>query len=127
MPAQGGQTAPAQNAWRASWRWLLTNSISSLLCSRLPRASWSAIKYEDFARAPLEMTQRLCEFLNLSFSPELLEGDKPVAHNISGSRWRYQSGRMIRLDEKWRVELPASRRLAFAMLAGWLNRTYGYR
>jgi hypothetical protein len=127
MPAQGGQMAPAQSAWRATWRWMLTNSLSSLLCSRLPRASWCAIKYEDFARAPFDVLPRLCEFLNLNYSPELLEADKPVAHNISGSRWRYQSGGSIRLDEKWRAELPASRRLAFNILAGWLNRSYGYQ
>jgi hypothetical protein len=127
MPAQGGQTSPAQNAWRASWRWLLTNALSSLLCSRLPKTSWCAIKYEDLASAPSGVMQRLCGFLNLKYSAELLEGDKPVAHNISGSRWRYQAGRSVHLDEKWRAELPAGRRMAFTILAGWLNRKYGYR
>ncbi|MGH7493282.1 MAG: sulfotransferase family protein [bacterium] len=127
MPAQGGQTAPAQSVWRATWRWLLTNSLSSLICSRLPKASWCAIKYEDFASAPVVVMQRLCEFLDIQYSPDLLAGDKPVTHNISGSRWRYQAGRTIRLDEKWRAELPARRRLAFTLLAGWLNRKYGYK
>ncbi len=127
MPAQGGATAPAQSAWRATWRWLLTNALSTLLCSRLPQTSWCTIKYEDFANESAAVTQRLCEFLNLNFAPELLAGDKPVAHNISGSRWRFQTGGAIRLDEKWRTELPAGRRLTFTLLAGWLNRRYGYR
>jgi len=126
MPAQGGQMAPAQSAWRASWRWLLTNALSSLVCARLPAAASCTIRYEDFARDPRALTARLCAFLDLPFSPALLEEGPGVTHNISGSRWRFQAGRAIRLDEKWRTELAARRHRIFSLLAGWLNRRYGY-
>lgn len=126
MPAQGGRRAPAQSAARAAWRWLLTNALSDMICARLPAESWCRIKYEDFACEPAAVTQRLCAFLGLDFSPELLQAGRAAIHNISGSRWRYQSGEAIRLDEKWRTELPAKRRLVFNVLAGWLNRKYGY-
>ena len=126
-PAQDGQIAPAKSAMRATWHWLLTNTLGGLIRSRLPQASSCVIRYEDFAQAPASVTQRLCEFLNLSYSPELFERSAAVTHNISGSRWRYEAGRAIHLDEKWRKGLPAGRRLFFETFAGWLNRKYGYR
>jgi hypothetical protein len=32
----------------------------------------------------------------------------------------------ILLDERWRHELSWGYRLAFALMAGWLNKLYGY-
>jgi hypothetical protein len=57
----------------------------------------------------------------------MLDGTQSVVHNISGSRWRYQERRVIRLDEAWRTELSAARLLVFTLLGWRLNRKFGYQ
>ncbi|MCI0692988.1 sulfotransferase [candidate division KSB1 bacterium] len=126
MPAQEGWISP-QNVWRTTGRWILTNSLSRRVCAELPDIPSCLIKYEEFSAAPEAATRRLCEFLQLEYGPAMLEGAGAAAHNISGSRWRYQARRAIRLDEAWRQELAPRRLLVFSLLGGWLNRQFGYQ
>ncbi|MDZ7290463.1 MAG: sulfotransferase [candidate division KSB1 bacterium] len=115
------------NAWRASYRWILMNTLSSRLRKLLP-ATWSCqIKYEEFAAAPVATIQRLCDFLQIDYCPGMLKGAQVPHHNISGSRWRFQKDLVIRLDETWRTELSRRRLLTFKLLAQWLNHRFGYQ
>ena len=125
-PAQGGWIPPV-NAWRSTLRWMSTNSLSRYITTRLPDTPSHLVKYEELASNPAAAVQRLCEALQLDYHRDMLQGAGAAAHNISGSRWRYQADRVIRLDESWRTELARHRLLVFELLGRRMNRRFGYR
>lgn len=62
--------------------------------------------YEDLCREPERELRRLCDFMRLPFTPELLRPADGVHHLVHSSTSGYLKGSNdIRLDERWRKEL----------------------
>jgi hypothetical protein len=62
--------------------------------------------YEDLCREPERELRRLCAFMGLPFTPELLRPADGVHHLVHSSTSGYLKGTNdIRLDERWRKEL----------------------
>jgi hypothetical protein len=68
------------------------------------------LAYEDLCTAPERELRRLSDFLGLSFDPLTLSPARESLHLVgaSGSAWQ-KGASEIRLDERWRRELPPER------------------
>lgn len=65
------------------------------------------LHYEDLCREPERELRRLCEFLGLEFHAGMLRPADGVAHLVHASSSGYLKGvNAIRLDERWRRDLP---------------------
>jgi hypothetical protein len=112
--------------------WLHANLWSSLLGRTLGHERYLMIRYEDLMREPASVLRKVAAFAG--FDPrELIErvlrNDAfHVGHLVGGNRVRLQ--REIRLkrtsSESPGMKLKPFHRLTFALVAGWLNRLYGY-
>jgi hypothetical protein len=105
-------------------RWFVP-TLMGLLLRRRVRSPWIIVRYEDLARDPAGCLKRICEFAGLQFEPGMIRYWEHQDLSVGGNRMRWQK-KPIRLDERWRRELPFKTRALFAVLGGWLNLLYGY-
>lgn len=69
------------------------------LVADLPANAYVRMKYEDLCRAPALELRRVCAFLGLSFTEEMLERPTEGVHHIGGSPSKFDTQRTdIRLD-----------------------------
>jgi len=110
---------------------LLWNGIN-LLTWRLRRRahSYQRVRYEDFARAPLDALAAVLQPLGETVDSTGLSG-RPlrldVHHTVAGHSDRFDSGPTdVRLDAVWRQAMPIGARLAVTALTWPLLLAYGY-
>ncbi|WP_008314336.1 sulfotransferase [Leptolyngbya sp. PCC 6406] len=108
------------------------------------------IRYEELASDPHRVTQELCEFLDMSFMPSMLEYWKHDHHDISGNDGTYTLIRRyrgdistggskadqdsyyaktdiaIKLDLRWQRELSAEQLSVFEEIAGEVNQPFAW-
>jgi Sulfotransferase family len=107
--------------------WTIINILSLWLRKKLGKENWLQIKYEDLATKPDEILKRICRFLGVSFESGMLRYRSHPYFGIGGNpNVKDTNEEAILLDERWRQELSWGHRLAFALMAGWLNKLYGY-
>ncbi len=113
-------------------RWLTVN----LMIGRLERRGVPLLRlrYEDMVTDPRASMRAVMELSGLEASEEDLafigpDGvNRAVSHAPTGGRVRFRTGPMpLRLDEKWRRELPPSRQRLASVVCGPLMRRYQYR
>lgn len=97
-----------------------------LLGAEIGDSSFLQIKYEDLARSPENVGKQLCSFLNIDFEEEMLDLSRGSRHLVNGNDTRFQAGKGIRLDERWRSELDVDELGYFHNLAGRMNAQLGY-
>jgi hypothetical protein len=113
-------------------RWVTVN----LMIGRLERRGvpMLRLRYEDMVSAPraamrdvMRLSGRTASEDDLAFiGPDGV--NRAVSHAATGGRVRFRTGPMpLKLDEKWRTELPASRQRLAGVVCGFLMRRYGYR
>jgi hypothetical protein len=113
-------------------RWLTVNWMIERLGRRgVPLA---VLRYEDMVtdprgamRAALQLSGREAGDGDLDYITT--EGVRTgVSHAPTGGRVRFRTGpMMLKLDEKWREEMPSSRQRLTTVLCRPLMRRYGYR
>lgn len=65
------------------------------------------LHYEDLVTSPEAQVRAICEFLGLTYVPELLTPSAKIHHFLSSNRSAYlKSNDRFQLDERWRRELP---------------------
>jgi len=111
----------ALSAWTSIYRRCLP-----VFDRHLPPESWLTVRYEDLAAAPEQELRRICRFLGLSFDPAMLDFTEAEHHVVNGNNMRFSADSRIRLDEKWRKELPEPMLDYFNRRASGLNRRLGY-
>lgn len=84
------------------------------------------VKYEDLVLAPERELARLCAFLGLEYTPEMLDFRAKVHHVLNGNDMRLSSVSGIRPDFSWRQRLSSGDLGYFDSRAGSLNRMLGY-
>lgn len=114
--------------WLGLQRWMYP-SLESLYVRRLfTNEDWMTLRYEELATNPEEQLVKICSFLDLEFEGKMLSFRSTPYIGIGGNRMReQQTEEQIVLDKRWLRELSSKHRLAFALIAGWLNKFYGYR
>jgi hypothetical protein len=107
--------------------WMLASMTAPALRRQVGRDCWMRLRYEDFARDPIAALARVCAFVGLEYDPVMLKfhgypylGLRGNPNTLAGTE------EAIRLDERWRTELTPTRRVAFNLVGGWLNKLYGY-
>lgn len=99
---------------------------SRILKNKLPDSDWLTVQYESLATEPELQLRRISKFLDIEYSPEMLEYASAESHIANGNRMRFGQKSEIRLDEKWRSELSPPMLRFFEHHAGQLNRQLGY-
>jgi|Deesub1362A_J573_1020465.scaffolds.fasta_scaffold00550_10 hypothetical protein len=107
-------------------RWAGVNTAAIFLRRLFRPDQWFQISYERLATEPDITLQEICGFLGIEYDPQMLHFRKHITHNLGGNRMRFRSEERIVPDEKWRRELKRSHAFLFNILAGWLNKFYGY-
>ncbi len=93
----------------------------------IPPGQRAVLVYEELCREPERELRRICSFLGVPFSAQMLELRKQESHNIGGNPMRFRTGEQtIRLDERWREQLSADDLAIFDRRAGTWNRRLGY-
>lgn len=110
-------------------KWVQHNLVIDAL--RLLRVPSTRLRYEDWAKDPLEALRRALSLAGLS--PQLSDRvdtsgvDLPITHTCSGNPMRFTQGRVdIRKDEKWMTSLPKSSRAVVTALTAPMLAAYGY-
>jgi len=111
--------------------WNLHNTLLGL--PRLAGTPTCTLRYEDFAREPEAVLQRVAEFAGLPLSPDDLGFLEPGAvhlstsHQVAGNPVRFATGRVeIRTDDAWRSKLTARHRRRVATLTAPVSLAFGY-
>ena len=112
---------------RFAGRWVVENSLFSQMC-RVGYAEDETyfLRYEELATKPQETLEALCRWLGLEFMNNVEQFRKYTNHAIGGNKMRWESTG-IRLDERWRNNLPSRYARVIWTLTWPLARAYGYR
>lgn len=112
------------------WNWTVANlGVEWLLRPSMP---YRRIRYEDLASRPLEMVQRIVSFVGGTTGLDLPFVDPHTVtlaptHSIKGNPDRLNNGPVaIRLDDRWRREMPPGPRRLVTALTWPLLLRYGY-
>ena len=98
----------AGNVWAAASVWREAEREWAQLCARLPAERRIELRYEDLVRQPERVLARVCAFLDVDPTPEMLAFPARTRHEAPDPR----------LAERWREKL-SHRELA------WLEREIG--
>jgi hypothetical protein len=122
VPTTWGEvgTTTSQSFASAIGDWGVVNALAALYEWRR-RPNHVVVSYEELVSKPAATLERLSAFAGLEFEPDRqlppLEGE---FHLVGGNASRLQF-RELRLDEKWRTDLPHWQRLGTLLSVGWLH------
>lgn len=82
------------------------------------------VRYEDIAREPAALAERIHDFLGITDSPDR---PNPDQQHVIGNRMLIDFDGSVQLDEKWREELPPAEAARILRDAGSFATAMGYR
>ena len=89
---------------------------------------WIQIHYEELATQPASALNTLCQFLAISYEPNMLKYRHHPYMGIRGNRMAENSqSEDIVFDQKWKKELSSLNQAKFMLFGGALNHYLGYR
>jgi hypothetical protein len=115
----------------AAVEWDAHNLSSELFLARVAR-SYRRLRYEDLIADPRAHLSRVVAWLGESGAALPLTGAHEVdlsvrTHAVFGNATRFRHGRVeLRIDDRWRTQMPRRQRLTVAGLTAPLRRHYGY-
>ncbi|MES1245478.1 MAG: sulfotransferase [Acidobacteriota bacterium] len=92
---------------------------------RFPADRWLTLRHEDLCRDPTATLDRIHRFVGVTPGGGVPDF-RSVDHHIIGNRMRLSHTSEIRLDERWRTEMPAAQIRAVERIAGPALERYGY-
>lgn len=112
-------------------RWVTVNLLIAALARRVPSV---LVRYEDAVADPTSTMRQAARL----FCTPLSEDDLAFigadglhlapAHSVAGGRVRFRESPLpLRLDERWRAEMPEGRRRLVEVITWPLRLKYGYR
>jgi hypothetical protein len=107
--------------------WVNTMRQVDALTRGLPGEQIFLVRYEDLCDSPEETMHRLCNFLQLEFSPELLARATVDLHHIGGSPSKFDSARrIVARDTTYLDQIAPADLRELALLAGDFARRWDY-
>lgn len=106
--------------------WVRANRNIRRMLITVARNDKHLVRYEDLCENPRLELGRICAFVGLTFTEQMLGFRNVVHHNISGNRMRFGKSECIRSDEGWRKVLDAETLKLFDDVGAELNRRLGY-
>ena len=123
----GRLKTPVTPLWKGILRWARRNRAYDRTVADLATDEVLRVRYEDLCMHPEETLKVICALVGVDLDEKMMNPSTKDLHNIAGSRWRFTDESVrVNLDDKWRSEVNLSARLLFRLLAGSLNRGYGY-
>ncbi|MGK7897112.1 MAG: sulfotransferase [Xenococcus sp. (in: cyanobacteria)] len=111
---------------KGMFNWIKLNIGALALKPIFKDEDWLEVKYEDFAQYPSDQMSRICDFIGVDYEMQMLNFRDHFCIALGGNLVRFRQDKKIYLDERWKEELSKSERIKFNIVAGWLNKIYGY-
>lgn len=105
--------------------WVFTNLKAEIVKRRNSNVKSIRVRYEDLVEDPERELGRILDLVGLSFEFSML-GPQNERHQIRGNRMRFSGVSEIKKDVSWKKNLSFLDRFIFQLLAGILNKIYGY-
>jgi hypothetical protein len=115
----------AANAREAAQKWVKIHQRHQRALATLPQGSHIVVHYEDLCQDVQGVLKCLYRFCGVDPDIEIADF-RAVPHHIIGNTMRLQSGSEIKLDERWKSMLTKDQLKEIDLVAGKLNRQYGY-
>lgn len=130
-PETDGEVMPTYRPARSATRWVTDNLGFKMLSRRVPSLT---LRYEDFLRAPASSLRRILRLLDVEAAADdlhFLDGKRAALstpmHSVAGNPLRFGRNEItLRLDDAWRVQLPAGDRHIVSAITAPLLKAYGY-
>jgi len=123
-----GYKRRGRSVLRGALSWRLRHArIKRLISSLAPAQNFMQLHYEELCSDPAGTTQRICEFIDVPFDPDMLNFRSRIQHQLGGNKMRFSSDKDIRLDERWKTEITSWDKIVFRAIAGRVQRRLGYR
>jgi len=108
--------------------WVYHNLKIQSLLKLLPSENSIRVRFEDLCQDPEGTLRRISNQLQIPFHPDMLHLSREEKHNVGGSphRFDWDQNTPIRLDTRWKDNLPWIYRLFFLLISGPMNKFYGY-
>jgi hypothetical protein len=107
--------------------WKARMQAIAALTSDVPASQQLRLKYEDFCKDPSAEIGRICEFLELEYSSDMLRRPTKGVHNIGGSPSRFDESRTeIVLDTAYQTYFKDSELEKLRELVGDEGARWGY-
>ena len=111
----------------AAKTWVYINGTAQKALWNVPEADQFVLRYEELCDDPAAEMARVCDFLGIDFSDDVLSLDKASSHGIAGNPMRFdRSVSTIKKDEAWKDALSSADLATFERIAGGMNRRLGY-
>ena len=127
---KGPSLMPTHNVALSAWTWTAINAAAETLRYAVGRRRYLRLRYEDFARRPAIMIEKILRFLELPASSAgglaNAHNVTEIAHTVSGNPIRFAPIIKVSLDEEWRVNMSGYDRRIVTFLSFPLLLKYGY-
>lgn len=114
---------------RSTLEWILINRTAERITTSSGKP-YLRIRYEDFITHPSGSLERIGDLLGVGMDgilEQVLSGTPLPRGHMGGGNLSHLAGSVtFRLDETWKLDLPASWQSLFWALAGTTERRYGY-
>lgn len=127
---KGGATRPMSqgSAGNTASYWIRMNLAADRAAKSLPT---TRLRYEECCRRPEDSIAALATFVGIEMPDALLARDgsfeRPSEHTVTGNPDRWSTGHdRIRVDDRWRTEMPRRSSAAVTALTWPLLAKYGY-
>lgn len=117
------------DSFKVGFRRWSNQAIAAMVArQQFPSEDWIKIHYEDLATQPETVLRQLCQFLSISYEPDMLEFRQHTYVGIRGNRMAEDAhNKAIVFDQKWKRELSNFNQARFTLLGGYLNHQLGYK
>ncbi len=93
---------------RGAKNWVSVNRRMHKTLQNLPSEDWMHVRYEDLCHDPVSTLSRILEFVDLSYSDHILDGEQQLQHTIAGNKIRLTDRTLrVKEDTTWRDNLTA--------------------
>jgi len=97
------------------------------LTDDIPSNQWIRVRYEDLCDNPRDELTRICQFLQLEFSVEMLSRPSDNVHHLGGSPSKFDPARKkIKLDQSYLDAFTAEQLATMKEIAGDAAVDWGY-
>jgi len=108
-----------------SWRNYYTRGLP-VLNQNVSKEHIVDVRYEDFAKDPVDSLKKLCKFIGVPYRESMLDFGSYPHHIANGNNIRFKKDMKISLDTTWTEKLSELDINYFEKTAGDLNKRLGY-
>ena len=108
-------------------KWKFTNILYLIILKLFRNTKYIKVKHEDFCNHPNETLEKICNFLDITYEPAMVQLDNFENHILGGNTSRMNAKEIKKSKENWREKLNKDLLLMFNKNAGWVNKLLGFK